>query len=73
MYKWCVDIILKGSGLTLHCLYEGIENNSGDVFEKLFAGKCASDVIGLAGESGRSITLVIAGEIAAVDIRAKNF
>lgn len=71
MYKWNIDIILKGSGVILPCVYEGLERSSEDVFAKIFAGKGTNDVIGLGGNNGKSNTFVIAGEIASVDIYPK--
>ena len=68
MYKWCIDIILKNSGVILPCVYDGPEDNSIDVMQKIFAGKAPNETIGLAGNNGRSQTFVIAGEVASVDI-----
>lgn len=68
MHKWNIDIILKSSGVLLHCIYDGPENSSGDVMWKLFSGKNNNDMIGLAGNSENSNMFVQAGEIAAVDI-----
>ena len=68
MYKWCIDIVLKGSGVILPCIYDGPENASGDVMWKLFSNKNSNDMIGLAGNNGKSNTFVQAGEIASIDI-----
>ena len=68
MYKWNIDIVLKGSGVILPCIYDGPENNSYDVILKLFQGKQDSEWIGLGGNNGNSQTFMKVGEIASVDI-----
>ncbi len=67
MNKWFIDIYLK-SGRELRCLYHGREDNSTDVANKLFGGKVANEVIGLANSDGRRNTFVVVGEVAAYDI-----
>ena len=72
MYKWCIDIVLKGSGVILPCVYEGREDSSDDVFFKIFTNKQPNEIIGLGGNNGKSNTFVLAGEIASVDIYPKK-
>lgn len=72
MHKWNIDIILKGSGVILPCLYEGKEDNSVDVMNKLFFGKQLTDLIGLQGNNGHSHTFITAGEIASIEIYEKK-
>ena len=68
MYKWCIDIVLKGSGVILPCIYDGPENHSHAVVEKIFHGKAANEWIGLGCNNGKSHVFVAVGEIASVDI-----
>ena len=68
MHKWCIDIVLKGSGQVLHCLYEGREDNTADVFYSVFNNKPPNEMIGLRGASNKTNMFILAGEIAAVDI-----
>ena len=68
MHKWCIDIVLKGSGVILPCVYHGPETSSVDVMQKIFAGKAANDFVGLDGNNGKSHTFIMSGEIASVDI-----
>lgn len=72
MHKWLIDIILKGSGTMLHCLYEGPENHSSDVIEKLLMGKPTNEWVALGSDDGKSQVSFCIGEIAAVDIRPKK-
>lgn len=68
MYKWCIDIVLKNSGVILPCIYDGPERDSMSVMQKIFSNKASNDMIGLSGNNGNSQTFVQAGEIASVDI-----
>lgn len=68
MYKWSVDIILKGSGVILSCIYDGPERDTTSVMEKLFRGKLANEWVGLSCNNGKSNCFVCVGEIASVDI-----
>lgn len=71
LYKWNIDVVLKGSGVILHCVYEGVEDNTTDVYTKLFAGRGSNGVIGLSGNNGNSNVFIVCGEIASVDIYKK--
>ena len=68
IHKWCIDIVLKGSGVILPCVYHGPEGNSVDVMQKIFAGKTENDFVGLDCNNGKSHVFVRSGEIASVDI-----
>ena len=72
MYKWNIDIFLKGSGVVKHCMYVGPEIGSGDVIKKLFHGKHPTDYVDLYGENDKTVTYICTGEIAAIDIREKR-
>lgn len=69
MYKWRITILLCGTNQSLRCVYVGPEDNTTDVFNKMFAKTTPNDFIGLAGASPRSNILVRAGEISAIEIR----
>ena len=68
MYKWCIDIILKGSGTVVHCIYDGPESNSLAVVKNIFQGKQASEWVALSGAVGKSQTFITVGEVASLDI-----
>ena len=68
MYKWCVDITLKGSGTVINCIYDGPESNSMDVIMNIFQGKHHDDWVALSGQNGNSQTFVTCGEVASIDI-----
>lgn len=72
MYKWNIDITLKGSGIVKRCMYIGPESGSGDVIRKLFQGKHATDYVDLYGESDKTVTYICTGEIAAIDISERK-
>ena len=68
MYKWKIDIFLKGSNVIKHCVYIGPEKNSADVAMKLFNDRKDSYYVDLYGDNEKSLTYVRIGEIAAFDI-----
>ena len=68
MYNWNIDIVLKGSGVILPCIYAGPESNSYDVMLKLFQDKKDHEWVGLSGNNGKSQTFVCVGQIASIDI-----
>lgn len=72
MYKWRINIILKGSGKLRECMYIGDESSSSDVIRKLFHGKQPNDWVDLYGYNETIQTFVTVGEIASVDIRKKG-
>lgn len=67
MYNWCIDVMLK-TGTTLKCEYDGPESHSVDVAKKLFHGKQPQDWVGLLSHKGTHNTIIVVGEIAAVDL-----
>lgn len=72
MYKWRIDIILKnGNDIAGH--YEGVEDTSVDVANKLFFGKRSTDLISLESATVRAQHIfVIAGEIAVFSITPRR-
>lgn len=68
MYKWNIDIVLKGSGVILPCIYDGPESNSYDVVLKIFQSKADNEWVGLGCNNGNSQAFVKVGEIASIDI-----
>lgn len=72
MHKWLIDIILKGSGTMLHCLYEGPEEVSSDVIKKVFLGRELTEAVALARDDCKSQVWFMIGEVAAMDIRPKK-
>lgn len=68
MYKWCIDITLKGSGTVIHCIYDGPESGSLDVIVNIFQGKKHDEWVALRGVTGKSQTFITVGEVASLDI-----
>lgn len=66
MYRWNIDITLK-SGKQISVVYEGKEQNSGDVANKVMAGGFNS-MNGFNDHTRTHNILVLVGEIAALDI-----
>lgn len=66
MYRWNIDITLK-SGKQISVVYEGKEQNSGDVANKVMAGGFNS-MNGFYDSTRTHNILVLVGEIAALDI-----
>lgn len=67
MYNWNIDICLK-SGVKLECFYCGIERNTLDVANKLFAGKSITEFVGLDRRGGNGTIYFMVGEAASYDI-----
>lgn len=72
MNKWRIDINLKnGNDIAGH--YEGVEDNSMDVANKLFFGKRSTDLISLESATVRAQHIfVTAGEIAVFSITPRR-
>ena len=68
MWKWNIDIYLKGCNEPRRCVYTGPETNSGDVMIKLFQGKNPYDWVDLCSADKEAVTYVAVGEIASIDI-----
>ena len=66
MYRWNVDITLK-SGKTINVMYEGIDNASSSVANKIIAGG-SNNMNGFYDSTRTHNILVLVGEIAAIDI-----
>ena len=67
MYNWKIDIYLK-SGVKLECVYSGVERNTLDVANKLFAGKGLTEFVGLERRGGNGTIYLMVGEAASYDI-----
>ena len=72
MYKWNIDIFLKGSGVVKHCMYEGPESNSADVFMELFNNKPTNEMLGLSSDDRKVQIFILMGEIASIDISERK-
>lgn len=68
MYKWDIEITLKGSGFIKHFVHTGRERNSIDVIKKLFHSKAANDYVELYGEDMKTVCYICIGDIAIVEI-----
>lgn len=68
MYKWRINIVLKGSGTVVRCNYDGPESNSMDVIKGIFQGKQPNDWVAFSGAVGKSQTFIAVSEVASVDI-----
>jgi hypothetical protein len=66
MYRWNVVITLK-SGKEINVMYDGRENDSGEVAKKIMAGGVQS-MNGFYDFTRTHNILVLVGEIAALDI-----
>ena len=67
MHKWQITYYLVG-GQTIQGVYEGPEDNSNSVIEKLIKGD-ANTFNGIAGEYGISNLIVRNRDISAMDVR----
>lgn len=72
MYKWNIDIFLKGSGIVKHCKYEGPESISDDVFLNIFNNKPPNEMIALRSDDDKSQVFIQVGEVACVDISVRK-
>jgi hypothetical protein len=72
MYKWNIDIILKGSGHKIDCLYEGPEDTSSDVIINNFNHKPLNEMIAFRSGDNKHQVFISVGEIAAIDIYQKG-
>lgn len=68
MYKWNIDITLKGSGMIKRCRYEGPESTSSDVILKNFDRKPPNEMIAFRSDDNKRQVFIQIGEIAAIDI-----
>lgn len=72
MYKWNIDILLKGSNTYKRCVYIGPEKEGTDVATKVFNDKSDNYYVDLYGDDEKTITYIRMGEIAAFDICERN-
>ena len=72
MYKWNIDIYLKGSGIVQRCKYEGPESNSSDVIINNFNNKPPNEMIAFRSDNDKSQIFISVGEIAAIDISERK-
>lgn len=72
MNKWCIDIILRGSGVLKNFMYFGAEKSSEDVIMKVFDGKNDNYYVDLYGETDKIRSYIRVGDIAAIDIYQKK-
>jgi len=72
MYKWNIDITLKGSGVVKRCKYEGPENTSSDVIINQFNKKPPNELIAFRSDDNKSQVFISVGEIAAIDISERK-
>ena len=70
MYKWRINITLKGSGEIVCCKYEGYEKNPNDVVGRLFSVAPSTSFIMLNGLSNETHMFIVPSEIAAIEVRA---
>ena len=68
MWKWNIDILLKGSGNIVRCMYEGPEEDTRSVIVKLFQGKGPNEWVDLLGDDTKHHKFIVVSEIAYVDI-----
>lgn len=72
MYKWNIDITLKGSGVVKHCMYMGPESTSSDVIIKNFNNKPPNEMVAFRSDDDKSQIFIQMGEIAAIDISVRK-
>lgn len=66
MYRWKLEYTLK-NGVKLNGMYEGPENNSDAVLNKLFTGRMNS-FVPTYGETDQEVLAVMLGEVAAIRV-----
>lgn len=71
MFEWKINICLVNSTVGLNCIYRGPENNSTDVFNRLFKDTTGNTFIGLGAKDGANV-LVRVDQIAAMRIATFN-
>ena len=72
MYKWNIDIFLKGSNVVKRCMYIGPEKHGTDVAMKVFNDKSDHYYVDLYADDEKTLTYVRISEIAAFDIRERK-
>ena len=68
MYRWLINFQLKNSPVDIRAVYVGPEDNSTDVFNKIFHDATPNKLVGLQGLDGKSAIFVRYGDIAAMRI-----
>jgi len=68
MYKWNIDILLKGANSYKRCVYIGPEKQGTDVAMKVFNYKPDRYFVDLYGDDEKTLTYVRMSEITAFDI-----
>ena len=72
MNEWLINFQLKNSPVDIRAVYVGPEDNSTDVFNKLFEKTSPKNFIGLQGLDGKSNIIVCTSEIAAMRIARRE-
>lgn len=69
MYRWKISYLLR-NGERIYGIYEGPENNSLDVANKLFTSNKRCNFTSHFGENKNHMLVVALSEIASVDVQA---